>query len=159
VGRLDLRDPVRDEGVPVRKTDAFRGRELSAAELEVIAGAASGESQERTAKRTGKSVETIKTQRRLAISKLGARNMTNAVAIAAAQGLIDVSKLGLAAIMAEISRALAVGHLDRAFTLLTTRVCEAPVAAAFLLANGAQLDDLPASALDEIALARRAGLP
>lgn len=158
MGRLDLRDPPRDEGHEPRKSDVLRGRKITAIELDALAGAARGESQVDTARRTGKSVETVKTQRRFAISKLGGRNMAHAVAIAAAEGLIDVDAIGrsLAVIkMADVSRAIALDHFALAFELLAPTY-GSPAAAAFLIASGVPLANLPEPAREVIAALRPA---
>lgn len=62
---------------------------LSAREVEVTVCAAEGQSNEETAGRLGLSVETVKTYRKHVIAKLGVRNMTHAVAVAVAAGLIE----------------------------------------------------------------------
>lgn len=73
-----------------RKTRLARlgGKELTTAEVEVLAGAAAGETSKITAARTGRAVETIKSYRRRIIAKLGAADMTNAVYLATSAGLI-----------------------------------------------------------------------
>jgi hypothetical protein len=48
--------------------------------------------------------------------------------------------------MAEISRALTLGHVDRAFVLLTETVCSRAVAAAFLIESGVDVVELPREA-------------
>jgi DNA-binding CsgD family transcriptional regulator len=54
---------------------------LSRREVQVLLLAALGRTAQKTADRLGVSIETVKHQRKQAIAKLGARNMTNAVAI------------------------------------------------------------------------------
>ncbi len=61
---------------------------LTPKELTVLRLAADGASAVETAKRLCKAVETVKTQRCAIISKLHARNMTNAVAISYQRGLL-----------------------------------------------------------------------
>lgn len=64
---------------------------LSPAEIEVLAGFAAGESTEETGSRTGRSGETVKSQRKSIIKKLGARNMANATYLATRAGLFEVA--------------------------------------------------------------------
>jgi RNA polymerase sigma factor (sigma-70 family) len=61
---------------------------LSAPELEVLADAAAGATARETAKRLRRSAETIKTHRKAAIEKLGARNMCQAVSTAHRMGIL-----------------------------------------------------------------------
>jgi LuxR family maltose regulon positive regulatory protein len=58
------------------------GRPLSEPELEVLRAAAEGLSAQETAERLFKSHHTIATQRRTIQAKLGARNVSHAVALA-----------------------------------------------------------------------------
>jgi DNA-binding CsgD family transcriptional regulator len=55
---------------------------LTPAELDVLQGAAEGETVEETAERTGRAVETIKSQRKSAMRRLNARSITHAVFLA-----------------------------------------------------------------------------
>jgi RNA polymerase sigma factor (sigma-70 family) len=55
---------------------------LTPSELEVLRGAALGETAEETADRLSKSVDTVKTQRRTALRRLGAKSIAQAVFIA-----------------------------------------------------------------------------
>jgi RNA polymerase sigma factor (sigma-70 family) len=55
---------------------------LTPAELDVLQGAAQGETVEETAQRTGRAVETIKSQRKSAMRRLNARSITHAVFLA-----------------------------------------------------------------------------
>jgi RNA polymerase sigma factor (sigma-70 family) len=55
---------------------------LTPSELEVLRGAALGETAEETADRLRKSVDTVKSQRRAALRRLGARSIAQAVFIA-----------------------------------------------------------------------------
>lgn len=63
---------------------------LTERELQVLVGAAVGESQAETAERLRLSVHTIKCHRRRIQRRFGARNFTHVVAITAAAGLITV---------------------------------------------------------------------
>jgi RNA polymerase sigma factor (sigma-70 family) len=62
--------------------------ELTTRELMVLRLAAEGASAGETAERLRKGVETVKSQRRLIIAKLSAKNMMNAVAISYQRGLL-----------------------------------------------------------------------
>lgn len=66
-----------------------RRRALAPAEIEALVGAAMGESAKVTAARLGKSLETVKSQRRKVIEKLGARDITNAVFLALREGVLE----------------------------------------------------------------------
>lgn len=68
----------------IRRLDLPRG--ATEGELRVLEAAARGLSAHKTAEYYGVSFETIKTQRRRAILRFGARNMTHAVALAWRQG-------------------------------------------------------------------------
>jgi RNA polymerase sigma factor (sigma-70 family) len=61
---------------------------ISEREREILSGAAEGESAEMTAKRLGRSIETVKTHRRHVIAKLEARNMIHAVHLAHRMNLL-----------------------------------------------------------------------
>lgn len=65
---------------------------LTKSELEVLIDAAEGLSTLESATRRHKGRETIKTQRSRVLSKFQARNMTHAVALATANGLIQTRK-------------------------------------------------------------------
>jgi DNA-binding NarL/FixJ family response regulator len=65
---------------------------LTQSELEVLLDAADGLTVRDSARKRHKSGETVKSQRRQVLLKLGARNMTHAVALAAAAGRISRSK-------------------------------------------------------------------
>lgn len=56
---------------------------------EVLSGAARGESMRETAARLYVSPHTVDKERRAAVTRLGARNLYNAIAVAARQGLLD----------------------------------------------------------------------
>jgi DNA-binding CsgD family transcriptional regulator len=58
------------------------GRQLTSAELEVLRAAAEGLSARETGERLVKSEHTIISQRKAIEAKLGARNLSNAIAIA-----------------------------------------------------------------------------
>src|SRR5262245_50275313 len=62
--------------------DSCEGTPLTPAELDVLQGAAEGETVEETAKRTGRAVETIRSQRKSAMRRLNARSITHAVFLA-----------------------------------------------------------------------------
>jgi DNA-binding CsgD family transcriptional regulator len=123
------------------------GRPLTAIELDVLIGATRGESCLETAARRGTAHETVKTQRRKVIAKLGARNIRHAITIAIDRDLIIAKpRPELVAIaraageyrdqMSEVSRAIAVGDWRLAFLLLCPSVCSEHVALAFLLEQG-----------------------
>jgi DNA-binding CsgD family transcriptional regulator len=59
---------------------------LSPSELDVLSAAAHGMTTTESARHLGKGTETVKTQRRQVILKLGARNIANAVALATSSG-------------------------------------------------------------------------
>jgi RNA polymerase sigma factor (sigma-70 family) len=61
---------------------------LGQRELEVLRATAEGETAEETAHRLTLSAETVKSQRRVVIAKLGARNVTHAVHLAHERGLL-----------------------------------------------------------------------
>jgi DNA-binding NarL/FixJ family response regulator len=61
---------------------------LSAVVHEVLVGLAGGEGVEETARRLGRSLDTVKTQRKSLYKQLGARNAAHAVAIAGRMGLL-----------------------------------------------------------------------
>jgi DNA-binding NarL/FixJ family response regulator len=62
--------------------EAYADRPLTAAEIDVLHCAADGLDAYETGDELEKSAETVKTQRRFVLAKLGAKNMTQAVAIA-----------------------------------------------------------------------------
>lgn len=74
----------------VRRMHVLTGptRPLTAQQLEVLAGAATGETLEETASRMCLSFHTVKSHRVRAVKRLGARDMTHAVALAMAAGWI-----------------------------------------------------------------------
>lgn len=80
----------------VRAADAPRSRAqssaLSPSELDVLHDAARGLTVGESAVSRGKSSETVKSQRKQVLIKLGARNMTHAVALAAVKQLIDLER-------------------------------------------------------------------
>jgi two-component system response regulator DesR len=61
---------------------------LTPVEQDVLSDAASGLTVVESAARRAKGIETVKTQRRQVLAKLGARNMAHAVAIGVGDGLI-----------------------------------------------------------------------
>ncbi len=60
----------------------LEGRPLSGSELEVLRAAADGLSAKETAEKLVKSQHTVVAQRRAVQAKLGARNLTHAIALA-----------------------------------------------------------------------------
>jgi DNA-binding NarL/FixJ family response regulator len=64
---------------------------LTPAELVVLRAAANGLTVPETARQLHKGAETVKTQRNKIILKIGARNMTHAVCIAAERGLVSAA--------------------------------------------------------------------
>lgn len=81
----ELEETVRDLGRE-REPRADLVGDLSPAELEVLVSAATGESGEEFARRMCINPHTVKTRRRRAIRRLGARSFTQAVAIVVAAG-------------------------------------------------------------------------
>jgi len=65
---------------------------LSPVELDVLRDAANGLTCQESAKLRAKSTETVKSQRKSVMTKLGARNMTQAVGTGSAIGLISVEQ-------------------------------------------------------------------
>jgi DNA-binding NarL/FixJ family response regulator len=74
----------RDAGQPIQPKAPPRPPppQLTNRELEVLRGAANGETAKETAARLGKSFETIKDHRKSAIRRLGARSIAQAIFIA-----------------------------------------------------------------------------
>ncbi len=62
---------------------------LSPAEIEVLARAAQGDTVKMTAAKLGKSIETVKSQRRSILEKLSARDMTQAVYVAMRERVVS----------------------------------------------------------------------
>jgi DNA-binding NarL/FixJ family response regulator len=73
-----------------RRTVAFPT--LSPSEVAVLEDAAEGLTVQESARRRLKSPETVKTQRKTLMAKLGARNIANAVAIATRQRLLEMDR-------------------------------------------------------------------
>lgn len=67
---------------------------LTAVELVVLSSAAAGLSAAATAKRVGRSLETVKSQRKSILKKYGAVSMTQAVAIAYDRGTLGDKPVG-----------------------------------------------------------------
>ena len=63
---------------------------LTPSELAVLHAAANGLTVSESARRLGKSSETVKTQRRGIIQKFGARNIVQVVGIATARGILTI---------------------------------------------------------------------
>jgi DNA-binding CsgD family transcriptional regulator len=164
MGRLDLPDPPRDEDeLPDRGRapwpQRLRGLALGEAELDVLAGASRGETQAETAARRGCASETVKTQRRVVIAKLGARNMRDAIRIAIEDRILQSPRREIADALLEqrprptagdaiapVSRAIAIRDWPEAFRLLCRSVCSERVAVAFLLEQGLPAELLSYSA-------------
>ncbi|MBA2383538.1 MAG: helix-turn-helix transcriptional regulator [Actinobacteria bacterium] len=66
----------------------IEGRRLTTPELEVLRAAADGLSARETGETLCKSEHTIATQRRAAQAKLGAKNLTHAIALAYKRGIL-----------------------------------------------------------------------
>lgn len=73
----------------VERLTAAQTIRLSPRELEALRLAADGLSMPEIAESTGRATETVKTQLARARSKLGARNVAHAVALAFRAGLVD----------------------------------------------------------------------
>jgi len=69
-----------------------RDEALTPRELEELALAASGKEVPEIARRRALSIETIKSRRRLILAKLGARNVTHAVALAYEAGILPTAQ-------------------------------------------------------------------
>jgi DNA-binding CsgD family transcriptional regulator len=87
----DAYDTARDTEVRV-SPDARGATTLSPCELSVLCAAANGLTAAETARQLAKSPQTVKSQRRSVLSKLGARNATQAVCIATEQRLLFVHR-------------------------------------------------------------------
>jgi DNA-binding NarL/FixJ family response regulator len=74
---------------PKRLHELVEGDQLNDNEVEVLLRAAKGESHKDSAEGMAYADDTIKAMRKYAIAKLGAKNITNAVAIALATGIIN----------------------------------------------------------------------
>jgi DNA-binding CsgD family transcriptional regulator len=72
--------------------EILEGEPLTARERDVLAGAADGETAEQTGARLYLSSETVKSYRKRAIAKLGAKNGTHAVALALRTGLLPLRR-------------------------------------------------------------------
>jgi len=91
VSIVEARETLVERALAAPLTDAERdaGRPLAEGEIDVLAGAALGETSKVTAARRCVSVETVKAQRKKVIAKLGATEITNAVFMATRSGLLD----------------------------------------------------------------------
>jgi Response regulator containing a CheY-like receiver domain and an HTH DNA-binding domain len=69
--------------------ELVEGDPLNDNEVELLLRAAQGESAKATAEAMNYADDTIKTMRKYAIAKLGAKNITHAVGIALARGIIN----------------------------------------------------------------------
>lgn len=74
-------------------TEILYGRPLTDRELEVLDAAAQGETMDETATRLWLSLETIKSHRRHVIAKLGARNLSHAIALAVRSEILSVDRI------------------------------------------------------------------
>lgn len=73
--------------------ELLAGDKLSSRELQVLHGAALGETSSQTGDRCHLAVDTVKQYRKTACAKLDAPNMTRAVVLAIAIGALDLSRL------------------------------------------------------------------
>jgi DNA-binding CsgD family transcriptional regulator len=86
---------LRAEGALAHEVDQLAARldhavvSLTPVELQVLRHASNGLRNRETAEAMKRSIETVKTHRKHAIEKLGAKNTANAVAIAVRAGLIE----------------------------------------------------------------------
>lgn len=71
-----------------RLSEILEGDPLNGRERQILAGAARGETAAQTAARLFLSPETVKSYRKRATAKLGACNITNAVALAVSTGVL-----------------------------------------------------------------------
>jgi DNA-binding CsgD family transcriptional regulator len=69
------------------------GEPLTQREVEVLEGAARGETAEQTGARVYLAGETVKGYRKRAVAKLDAANITHAVVLAAVQGILDLGEI------------------------------------------------------------------
>ncbi|WP_405930351.1 LuxR C-terminal-related transcriptional regulator [Streptomyces sp. NBC_00827] len=79
--------------VASRTAVRLSGCPLTPSELKVIAAAAAGESAEDTSLRLVVAYDTVRTQRKRAVHRLGARSMTHAVALAVEAGWISSEQI------------------------------------------------------------------
>lgn len=75
------------------RTEVLLGSPLSEREIEILELAARGYTSTQTAEKLYLSTETIKGYRKRALSKLGARSLSQAVAYAIGIGLINITAL------------------------------------------------------------------
>lgn len=73
--------------------ELIEGDPLVDREIEVLYGAALGETAAETGKNIYLGVETVRQYRKSAIAKLGARNITNAVAVAIGTGILNIDTI------------------------------------------------------------------
>lgn len=71
--------------------EILEGEPLTGREVEVLEGAAEGETAAETGARLYLASETVKSYRKRVIAKLGARNGTHAVALALRRGLLPLA--------------------------------------------------------------------
>jgi DNA-binding CsgD family transcriptional regulator len=73
--------------------ELLEGDALNDTQIEILYGAARGETAPQTAQRLFLSPETLKDYRKKVIAKLGAKNIVNAVVRAIGTGVIDISRI------------------------------------------------------------------
>lgn len=69
--------------------EVVRGEALNASEVRILLGAANGETSPKTAERIHLSPESVKSYRKRLVAKMGAKNLTHAVAIGLAIAMIN----------------------------------------------------------------------
>jgi DNA-binding CsgD family transcriptional regulator len=89
---LSWKEARTDSDACVARDDA--SATLSPSELDVLSAAAHGLTTLESARQLGKGTQTVKTQRRQVILKLGARNIANAVALATCSGILPIDREG-----------------------------------------------------------------
>lgn len=88
------RDARRDRiAAAARTANRLADCPLSPSQLQVIAAAAAGESAEDTALRLVLAYDTVRSQRKRAVHRLGARSMTHAVALAVEAGWVTSAQV------------------------------------------------------------------
>lgn len=78
---------------PSRLHELMQGEPLGPREVQVLHGAALGETVRQTGDRIHLSFETVKFYRKTACAKLGAHNTTRAVVVAIGVGVLNVDRL------------------------------------------------------------------
>lgn len=85
-------NPTKTPGVHLLR-EILEGEPLTYREVEVLHGAALGESARETGKRVLLGTETVKGYRKRACAKLGAVNLTRAVVLALALGIVKIDEV------------------------------------------------------------------